>query len=55
MTIETEPNRQRIVAAHTHATIHGVSMASMGFLGAVAAASALAAQLRLSDVVDRLR
>jgi arginine exporter protein ArgO len=39
MTIETGPNRQRIVAVHIHATISTMSMATMGVLGVVAGAS----------------
>jgi hypothetical protein len=39
MTIETGPNRQRIVAEHIHATIGTMSMVTMGVLGVVAGAS----------------
>jgi hypothetical protein len=39
MTIETGPNRQRVVAVHIHATISTMSMATMGVLGLVAGAS----------------
>jgi hypothetical protein len=39
MTIDTAPNRQRIVAVPIHATISTMSMATMGVLGVVAGAS----------------
>jgi hypothetical protein len=52
MTIETGPNRQRIVAEHIHATISTMSMAGMGLMGLVAGASTAGALGMVRLVAD---
>jgi hypothetical protein len=52
MTIETGPNRQRIVAVPIHATISTMSMAGMGLMGLVAGASTAGALGMVRLVAD---
>jgi hypothetical protein len=39
MTIETGPNRQRLVGAHIHATISGINMVAMTLVGVAGGAA----------------